>query len=231
MGAFQTTRWSLILASRDETRDGAAALDQLCRIYRSPVLAYVRHHGHGPDDAEELTQSFFAYLLDREMVHRADPARGSFRAFLVSAIRHFLSDARSADRALKRGGDAVRVSLEDHDPAGSEADTPEAAFDRAFALTVLARAMAGLEREARAAGKAELFAALKPFLVESPDPDEYAAVALRFGQRRNTVAVAIHRLRERLRQLVRAELAETAGTDEQVDEEMKALGGRFGSAV
>ena len=231
MGAFQTTRWSLIVASRDASREGTAALDELCRIYRSPVLAYVRHRGHGPDDAEELTQSFFAYLLDRGIVNRADPARGSFRAFLVSAIRHFLSDARSADRALKRGGDAVRVSLDDHDAAGPEADTPEAAFDRAFALTVLARAMAELEREARAAGKVELFAALKPFLVESPDPDEYAAVATRFGQRRNTIAVAIHRLRERLRQLVRAELAETAGTDEQVEEEMKALAGRFGAPV
>src|SRR5688572_32615431 len=104
MGAFQTTRWSLILASRDETRDGAAALDQLCRIYRSPVLAYVRHHGHGPDDAEELTQAIVAYLLDREMVHRADPARSSYRAILVSAIRRFLSDSRSADRASVCGG-------------------------------------------------------------------------------------------------------------------------------
>ena len=231
MGAFQTTRWSLILASRDETRDGAAALDQLCRIYRSPVLAYVRHHGHGPDDAEELTQSFFAYLLDREMVHRADPARGSFRAFLVSAIRHFLSDVRSAGRARKRGGDAVRVPLEDTDAAAPDAETPEAAFDREYALTVLSRALAALEREAREGDRLELFRALKPFLVESPDADEYAAVAARLGQRRNTVAVAIHRLRERLRQLVRAEVAETTGSPEQLDEEMKALARGFATPM
>ena len=157
MGAFQTTRWSLIVASRDASREGAAALDELCRIYRAPVLAYVRHRGYGSDDAEELTQSFFEYLLGRGMVHRADPARGSFRAFLVSSIRHFLSDARSADRARKRGGDAVRVPLDEHDAAAPDADTPEAAFDRAFALTVLARAMSALEREAREARRLALF--------------------------------------------------------------------------
>lgn len=231
MGAFQTTRWSLILASRDVTREGAAALDQLCRIYRSPVLAYVRHRGYAGDQAEDLTQSYFAHLLDRGIVHRADPARGPFRAFLLGSIRNFLANMRDAERAQKRGGGAAAVEIDESTALAPEGDTPEAAFDREFALTLLRRAMQALEREAREAGRLDQFRALKPFIVEAPDADDYAKVAERLGQRRNTVAVAIHRLRERLRQLVRVELAETVASPEDVQSELEVLSRGFGGAV
>jgi RNA polymerase sigma-70 factor (ECF subfamily) len=216
MGLFQTTRWSLILKTRDA--NARHALEELCRSYRAPVLTYVRHWGAPAADAEDLTQSFFERLLTHRAYEQADPARGSFRAFLLTALRRFLINAEAFNRAAKRRGNSETVPLFESDgvigdvtpDAMANDESPEAAFDRAFALAVLRRAIAQLGAEAARAGKADQFATLRDFLSNEPGAADYVELALRLGMRANTVAVTVHRLRQRLRTLVRSELDDTA---------------------
>jgi RNA polymerase sigma factor (sigma-70 family) len=234
MGLFQTTRWSLVLKTRDA--HAHHALEELCRSYRMPVLTYIRRSVKRREDAEDLTQAFFERLLTHRAYAQADPERGSFRAFLLTALRRFLINADAHDRAAKRGGDTEAVSLREVDGTGhadaSLADeSPEGAFDRAFALAVLRRAMATLEAEAREAGKAEQFAAVKSFLSDEPGAAEYVEVAERLGMRANTVAVTVHRLRHRLRSLVRAELDDTVDNAGTADAEIAHLRLALGDAA
>ena len=224
MQRFRTTRWSLVLETRGE--GAAAALETLCRIYRPPVLAAVRRRGYADAEAEDLTQAFFEQLLRLGTWRRADPALGRFRVFLQVALKRFLSNHLAASAAAKRGGGRAAVSLDESlvDPALASTDPgPDAAFELEWAQAVLREALLGLRAEAEAAGKLPLFRALQPFLLEAPDADDYARVADGLGMRRNTVAVAIHRLRERLRQRVRDELAETVQASSELDAEVSLL--------
>jgi RNA polymerase sigma factor (sigma-70 family) len=214
MPPIPTTRWSLIGRVRGGEVDAAQAMAQLCMAYRPVVLAQFRRLA-GPADADDLVQDFFERFLQRGLPGLADPARGSFRAFLRAAVhnhhRQALRDAHAGKRAPPqptRSDDALADVAAD-DPG------PDTAFDRDWARHVLARARARLAEEAGRTGKAELFAALAPCLAESPEADAYAGIGARFGLPRNTVAVAVRRLRERLRALVRRELADTlvAGAD------------------
>lgn len=224
IGMFHTTRWSLVIGTRAETDDGRAALDTLCRIYRSPVRAYLRAHGHSPSDADDMTQAFFEQLLLRRMHSTADPERGRFRAFLLTTLKRFLANQREREHACKRGGGQVALSLEpDQDLADVHALTPEQAFERDYALTVIARALERLRDEAVRAGKADLFDQVSGFLLEPPDASEYAALAEKLELRRNTLAVAIHRLRNRLRDMVRLELCDTVDSADGLDAEMATL--------
>jgi RNA polymerase sigma-70 factor (ECF subfamily) len=222
MNRFRTTRWSLVLGTRGNSIECESALAALCRIYRPPVLAYIRGRGHA--DAEDLTQAFFEQVLRLGTFSAADPGRGRFRIFLRVAVKNFLINEGAAAQAARRGGGRAPLPIDEHvENIADDAGSPEAAFERAWATTVLREALTRLEHEADAAGKRELFNALKPFLLEPPDRDSYSKVADRLGQRRNTIAVAIHRLRTRLHALVREELAETVDDDAEVDAEIAHL--------
>jgi RNA polymerase sigma-70 factor (ECF subfamily) len=223
---FQTTRWSLVLAARDDTGDARAALEHLCRIYRNPVVVYVRRVVASPQDAEDLAQAFFLRFLEQRYHADADPARGKFRTFLLTALKRFLANAWDAERAVKRGGGAKPQALESDVLATLAVDAgawPDREFERAFALAVLDNALKRLRAEAEDAGKGRLFDALHEFLIEPPEPARYAEVAAELGMRRNTVAVTVHRMRERLTELVRTELAETVSNPADVESEMRAL--------
>lgn len=235
MTRFDTTRWSIILRARGASSDARAALESLCRRYRPPVLAYIRRRGHDADDAEDLAQSFFTYFVEHACHADADPARGRFRAFLLTALRRFLVDAHEEARALKRGGAFQFTSLDPRDGGDmleqAGAQSPEDAFERDWAATVLEAALARLRAEAAQASKQRLFDQLREFLLERPDEADYERLATRLDLRRNTLAVAVHRLRHRLRELVRAELAETTADRQELETELRHLRAAFNNVM
>lgn len=217
---FQTTRWSLIAAARDNPAQARAALEQLCRAYRPPVLAFVRRSGYSEGDAEDLTQAFFVRFLERGWFAEADPQRGRFRTLLLVALRNFLHDQHAQAHALRRGAMHV-VDAAIEDVAGDE--SPEQAFTRAWLGTVLGHAMHRLEGEWTAAGKRTQFEQLAPLLVEHAEARDLQQLAALTGVRSNTIAVQAHRMRQRLRQLVRLELLQTVGSGEALEEELAEL--------
>lgn len=229
MSKFQTTRWSLIAAARDSPGEARAALEQLCRAYRPPVLAFVRRSGYATADAEDLTQAFFLRFLERAWYADADPRRGRFRALLLAALRNFLHDQHAQSCTLKRGAlrrvDAKAIEA----LAGDE--SPEQAFTRAWLGTVLAHALCRLEREWDEAGKRARFEQLAPLLVEHADASELRQLAAATGLRSNTIAVQAHRMRQRLRQLVRLELLQTVGSGEALEQELAELRGALESVA
>lgn len=226
MSRFGTTRWSLIHGAAGSSPMARRALDELCAVYRPPVLAYLRRHAGSTADAEDLTQAFFEQLLRLRTHEVADPGRGRFRVFLLVALKRFLAKHSAFVHAAKRGGDCATLSLdilEDRAEQPADPATPEGAFERAWAAVVVQQALGRLQQEAGGAGKLDLFQALRPFLLEAPDPDDYARIAERLAMRRNTLAVAIHRLRQRLRELVQGELADTLTEADQLELEMRTL--------
>lgn len=213
-----TTRWSLVLAARGDTADARAALATLCAAYRPVVLAHLRRHG---GDAEDATQSFFVHFLEHHLAERAERPRGSFRAFLFTAVENHRRERARAAGARKRHADFAGEDALAGEP--SPQPDPAAQFDRDWALQVVAHAHARLREEAARAGKAALFAALEGFLGEAPDKADYARAGAALGMAPNTVAVAVRRLRERLRALVRRELADTLAPGADVAAEMEWL--------
>lgn len=235
MSRFDTTRWSIVLQTRGESGDARAALESLCRTYRPPVLAYVRSRGYGGDVAEDLTQAFFASLLERGHFAAADPARGRFRAYLLTALKHFLINADVRSQRVKRGGririEPLDAEAADLDPALAGGDDPERVFEQSWALAVIGAALRNLRDETKRAGKTELFDHLRDFLAESPTESDYARVAAALHLRRNTVAVSVHRLRQRLRELVREEVAQTASGRTAFELELRELRTALGDAA
>jgi RNA polymerase sigma-70 factor (ECF subfamily) len=229
MTGFATTRWSLILDARTGPEAGRVALEQICRDYRQPVLSYVKRHGYAPADAEDLTQDFFARLLEQGWHARADPSRGRFRSYMLSALRHFISDARDRAGAQKRGGGQQHISTDESFAtlAAPGSESPEQAFTRHWMKTVIERATRKLEREAASAGKQELYRQLNGFLGEKPDASVYKALGEKLGMRPNTIAVGGHRMRLRLRELVREELLQTVADSASLDEELRELRATF----
>jgi len=220
---FATTRWSMVVDAAGQGESARAALTALCETYRPPVLAYVRAHMRRGEEAEDLVQEFFALLLERRLAERADPERGRFRSFLLTSLKNFLINERERSNALRRGGgvqilrEAAIELVADGEPG------PEEAFDREWARTVLREGLRRLEQEAARAGRSELFAELRPYLIESPDQADYENVARAQGLRRNTVAVAVHRMRTRLHELVCEVLADTARDAAEVDAELRYM--------
>ncbi|MBX9622668.1 MAG: sigma-70 family RNA polymerase sigma factor [Gemmataceae bacterium] len=228
-GMFATTRWSLVAAAADpadpQTR---AALAALCTAYWYPVYGYVRRRGHDHHAAQDLTQAFFARLLEKNDLAAADQTRGRFRAFLLAACRHFLLNEHDKESARKRGGGRHRLSLDFGDADGrftrepASDETPERAFDREWALGLLDRAVGELRREYEESGRAKLFAALKDTLLGGGDV-AYADLAGQLGMTEGAVKVAVHRLRQRYRDRLRSAIADTVASPDEVDDEVRDL--------
>lgn len=227
--AFASTEWSVILEARQDSTEGRAALERLCRAYWLPVYGFLRRRGHAPADAEDLTQGFFADLLTGDFLHRSDPAKGRFRGYLVGALRHFVSGHLERASALKRGGgaalvpwDSVNAEREFTALGQPEAD-PSSIFERSWAYTLLARALHRLGEEQAAAGRARQFEVLKVFLSSTPTRGDYERAAVALATSRTNVGVWVHRLNQRYAELVKLEVAATVPDPAEVKEEMQHL--------
>lgn len=222
MARFDTTRWSLIAEACSQGEQARPALEQLCRDYHQPVLAYVRGHGHAHHDAEDLTQEFFVRFIEQGWYSVATPERGRFRALLLTAVRRFVQNSDAHQRARKRGGGMRLVTLDDS-TAAVATGSPEQAFMQSWLAILIDRARSRLHEEYRAAGRMALFEQLWPCLDGRAGSDELQAIAESLGQRRNTVAVHLHRMRKRLRQMIRLELLATVGSREDLEVELEEL--------
>ncbi len=227
--AFASTQWSIVLASRRDAADRPAALQRLCSAYWLPLYSYLRRRGHAPADAEDLTQGFFAYLLDGDFLDRPDPAKGRFRGYLVGALKNFLGQHFERTLAQKRGGRAQFVDWTTLDAEREFAATdqpqldPSEAYEKTWALTLLTRALHQLEAEQTAPGKARTFSVLRPFLSSTPTRGDYEAAALALGTTRTNVAVWVHRLNHRYAELVKLEVAATVNSPDDIPAEMQHL--------
>lgn len=226
---FVTTSWTVVLqaAAKDPTKN-SDALAILCEAYWYPLYAFVRRLGSAPDDAEDLTQSFFADLLAKSKLAKSDPDRGRFRTFLLTSLQNFLKNEHRKNSAIKRGGQHSILSL-DFEAAESQFSlepvherTPQKAFDRNWALAVLNQVLQSLEQQYADSGKSELFDALKSHLVgEASVP--YSALAVNLGMKEGAIKVAMHRLRERYGQMLRLQIAKTIEDSADVDQELRYL--------
>jgi RNA polymerase sigma factor (sigma-70 family) len=227
-GQFGPTRWTLVCAA---SRSGASpqaerALEELCRQYWYPLYAYVRRCGHGAQEAEDLTQEFFARLLARNYLHHVDRGKGKFRSFLLAGLKHFLANEWDRARAQKRGGGERLVPLNAetrYEKEAAHALTPDRLFDRQWALTLLDQVLTRLREESVAENKTAQFDELKIFLTAGKGAISYADAAARIGTTEGAAKVAVHRLRKRYRKLLRDEIAQTVNDPAQVEEEIRAL--------
>jgi RNA polymerase sigma-70 factor (ECF subfamily) len=227
---FTTTHWSIVLNAQDpHSPQASEALERLCRAYWYPLYAFVRRQGYEEAEAKDLTQGFFAKLLEKNYLAGVQRAKGKFRSFLLVAIKHFMSDERDKARALKRGGDKILISLDEtvgedryrHEPV----DTMDAEklYERRWALTLLEQARERLKEEYLMAGKAKLYEQLQLFGSGDKDTPAYAEVAPALGLSESGLRSAVHRMRQRYSELVREEVAQTVSSPAEVDEEIRYL--------
>jgi len=228
--AFVTTRWtSVVAAGHADTPRARAALENLCQTYWYPLYAYVRRSGQPPEDAKDLTQAFFARLLEHNSIAKVDRERGRFRSFLLASLKHFLVNEWEKSRTLKRGGAAHFVPLQFDtaetrfaQPIAPE-DTPDRAFDRQWALALLDTVLGRLRREYATSGKDGLFLGLKDTLSGGRSEIPYRDLAARLAMSEGAVKVAAHRLRQRYRDLLREEIASTVADAGDVEAELRDL--------
>jgi RNA polymerase sigma-70 factor (ECF subfamily) len=229
-GRFATTQWSVVLAAAHGPSPGSAeALAALCHTYWYPLYAFVRRQGHRPEDAQDLTQEFFARLLEKDYLRVADAERGRFRCFLLAAFKHFLSKERDRAKALKRGEGlpALRLDFQvgeeryHREPAHDL--TAEKVYERRWALTLLDQVLAAVEADYVRCGKHRLFDRLKGFLTSDRKADSYAAASQELAMTEGAVKVAVYRLRRRYRLLLRATISQTVAGPDEVDEELRHL--------
>jgi RNA polymerase sigma-70 factor (ECF subfamily) len=227
---FAATHWSIVLsAAQSDTTRARDALSTLCQAYWYPLYAYVRRRGHSREDAQDLTQEFFARLLEKNWLGRADREKGRFRSFLLTAMKRFLADEWDRARAQKRGGGAPLLPLAfdtaetrlGREPADEA--TPEQSFEKRWVLTLLEEVLKRLRTQYEQEGNAGLFAELNPCLVGDRASLPYAALAKKLGLSESAVKSAVHRLRRRYRQLLRDEIAQTVANPGEVDEELRHL--------
>jgi RNA polymerase sigma factor (sigma-70 family) len=228
---FQSTHWSVVLKANQETSPQMEeALGKLCQSYWYPVYAFIRRRGHDPDQAKDLTQDFFALLLEKHYLQVVNREKGRFRSFLLACVQHFLGHEREKERALKRGGRCSFVSLDDDTAelwyAEEPADrmSPEVLFDRRWAMTLLGQAVARLRQEYTEAGKAAQYEGLQGFLSGARNgPASYAEVAAGLETSEGALRQAVHRMRQRFAELLRSEVAQTVATPMEVEGEMAYL--------
>ena len=227
---FATTHWSVVLtAGRSDRAAAAAALERLCQEYWFPVYSFIRRKGHDAHQAEDLTQGFFARLLEKNWLESADPNRGRFRTFLLTAVTRFLANEYDRDQALKRGGGQRVLSFDAQDAEGryllepASDSTPETNFEHQWAHQILAVVMEKLRTEFDGGGRAGRFEALKGFLLGEGEVQSYAATAARLGISESAVKSGIHRLRQRYGEILRDEIAQTVETAAEVEAEISHL--------
>ncbi len=227
---FASTQWSAVfLAGSELTSAGRVALEKLCASYWPPLYAYVRRQGYPVTDAQDLTQEFFFRLLDQRILRLADPQRGRFRTFLLTSLKNFLITEWQKSRAQKRGGHHAFLSwdgCENESGALREVvlgESPERAYERRWAMMVLERTQARLCEEYGSDGRQALFAALKPYLWGETPAGGYAALAQQLGMSEGAVRVAMHRIREAFRRLLRLEVGRTVSSASEIDAELRDL--------
>ncbi len=226
-GAFHTTRWSVVLAAQGKSSaDARQSLETLCQQYWAPLYAYVRHRGHAEHDAQDLTQAFFARLLEKDWLSAAERERGRFRTFLLMALKRFLANEWDRSQTRKRGGGVPLVSLDGVDPmamADRKSLSAESLYERRWALTVLESVMQRLRDEHEAAGRLADYERLKPCLTAERGGIDYESLAAAMHIQPASARSAVHRLRKRFRELFRDEVASTVADPADVDDEMRAV--------
>jgi len=225
-----TTHWSVVVSAREkDSPSNREAFETLCRTYWYPLYAFVRRQGRSPHDAQDLTQEFFARLLEKDYLQAADPKRGKFRSFLLTAFKHFLAKEHDRANAEKRGGGRHILPLDfqagEHRYHLEPADqaTADTIYERRWALTLLEQALTQLRMEFTGAGKQQLFEKLKGTLTGDGSAEPYAQIAIELAMSEQAVKVAVHRLRQRYKELLRAEIAQTVATTEEIDDELRDL--------
>jgi RNA polymerase sigma factor (sigma-70 family) len=227
---FTTTHWSVVLAAGHGSVPGAQeALETLCRTYWYPLYIYVRRQGQSPHDAQDLTQEFFARLLEKKYLRLADPDRGKFRAFLLKSLKHFLVNEWQKARTQKRGGGQCIIPLDAEIAESRYAAEPfqalnlDLVYEKRWALTLIEAVIARSRESYAAAGRLPVFETLKGFIWGDQAALSYAEAAPQLGLTEGAVKVAVHRLRGRYRELLREEIAKTVATPGEVDEELQHL--------
>jgi RNA polymerase sigma-70 factor (ECF subfamily) len=227
---FRSTHWSVVLTAGHESAPRAQeAQAYLCSTYWKPVYVFIRRQGYSPEDAEDHTQEFFARLLRNQFLVEADPAKGRFRGYLLTAVKHFLISEHRREHSMKRGGSYRMVPLEtaviEGDLAGQTPAqlSPEKLFDRAWAWALLDRVLARLEAEQEASGNVRLFKSLKPGLIGERVSADYAALATEFETTETALRMTVYRLRQRFGKLVRQEIALTVTGRHEVEDELRYL--------
>ena len=231
---FATTHWSVVLSAQDKgSPRSAEALESLCRAYWYPLYAYARRAGHSPADAEDLTQGFFARLLERDYLKSAAPNKGRFRTFLLVALKRYSADEWDRQHAQKRGGFAPIISIDQGSAEARFASEPahhlqpDVLFDRQWARTLLERTLSRLQDEYVGSGRAKLFELLRGCLAGEESASPYAELAARLDLTQPAVKMAVHRLRARYREILTAEIAQTVSSPEEVEEEIRHLFSAF----
>jgi RNA polymerase sigma-70 factor (ECF subfamily) len=226
---FTTTRWTVVLRAAGPDDQRLDALEQLCRAYWPPLYAFMRRQGHSPEMAEDIVQGFFERFLAKDYLRSVDPDKGRFRSFLLAALRHYAANVRRDGRTERRGGDAVFLDVHEPGVAGRceaalQADSrPEVVFDRVWAETVMNSAARRVRAEYCDDGKVALYEVIRAWLATEARPGDYVTAAHSLGMSEGAIATAVHRLRQRFRQLVRAEVAHTVQSPAEVEDEMKYL--------
>ena len=228
--AFSTTHWSVVLqAGHDSSPDCNEALERLCRSYWYPLYAYVRRQGYSPHDAQDLTQEFFSRFLGRNFVSFADRSRGKFRTFLLTSLQHFLVNEWTKARTAKRGGFQQVISWDEQEAENrylaepTDGLAPDTIFEKRWAISLLEKVLAQLREETSAAGKGAQFESLKQYLWGEKSGVSYEEIGKELNMTEGAVKVAVHRLRQRYREMLRAEVAQTVATEEEVDVELQYL--------
>ena len=227
---FPQTLWSMVLeAAQGPSTKSRDALATLCRAYWFPLYAFLRRQGKSPHDAQDLTQAFLLHLVEKHTLTRAQPDKGKFRSFLLASLQYFIADERDKQNAKKRGGGAVLVPLDNQDAEEryvaepSHNLDPAKLFERRWATTLIERTLSRLEAEFAEPLRKERFDQLQIFLLGEPKTLSYAQVGQKLGIREGAVKVAVLRLRQRFRELLRLEIASTVATEEEIEEEMRHL--------
>ena len=228
--SFATTHWSVVAQSAlTNVPEAANALAQLCELYWPPIYSFIRRRGYAPSDAQDLTQSFFAFFLRTKAYARTDRLHGKFRSFLLASVKNFLANDWDRNQAIRRGGDYQFIPLDPetaeafYDAASAFDSTAERLFELRWAKTVTAGALNSLRQELQLEGKLELFEQLKSFLAGGSVLPSYDDASARTGLSRATVKTHVHRLRQRYREIVRREIARTVSAPHEIDEELHYL--------